>query len=284
MEINHRGKINLSLHIIKKRQDGYHCIDTLMQEVDVTDCLVIERAKNTRLFCDHPDVPTDESNLILRAHRALDARYGIGAAAFTLQKRIPVGAGMGGGSANAAAALRGLNKLFALGLSKDELAEIGLLLGADVPFFLTGGTCRAQGIGEELTPLPAYRMPVLLVNDGTHAQTRAVYTYGPEQTPSTIPALITQLQAGKTELTVRNDLQKAAFHLYPKIRTTMEKVKETAPDTVQLSGTGATIYAIYKTLTEAKRAHDALYGRFPMVVLTQTCGEDASGQQTDRYF
>lgn len=277
MEITHYGKINLSLHITNRRPDGYHTLDTLMQEVDVWDHLVMQRAGTSELRCNMSDVPEDSSNLVLRAHALLDSRYGIGPVRFELEKSIPAGAGMGGGSANAAAALKGLNELFGLGLSKKELERLGVQLGADVPFFFTGGTCRAQGIGEVLTPLPAYRTPLLLINDGTHADTRRVYESGPERTASSIDQLIPELLKGETKLTVANDLQKAAFVLYPGLQKTYDEIRETLPDTVQLSGTGATIYAIYTNIQKAEEACSVLTKEGRTVLLTKTRGEDFIG-------
>ena len=277
VEIQHYGKVNLSLHIEMKRPDGYHKIDPLMQEVAVSDILVMKKSDATGLRCNLADVPTDESNLVLRAYRRLQSVYGLDPVRFELQKSIPAGAGMGGGSANAAAARAGLNDLFRLELTKDELAAIGLELGADVPFFLTGGTCRAQGIGEELTPLPGYCVPILLINDGTHAQTSAVYQAGPERTQTTIPELMEELKAKKRRLTVANDLRAAAFRLYPKLEQTLTAIQNTGPATVQLSGTGATFYAVYKNEKEAERAFAQLENRFSMLVLTHTRGEGCRG-------
>ncbi len=277
MKITHYGKVNLSLHVEKRLASGYHIIDTLMQEVEVSDQLVMKKSKSTRILCDTPGVPLDENNLIYRAYSALQERFGIGPVCFELEKQIPMGAGMGGGSSNAAAALKGLNALFDLGLTTVQLQEIGVRIGADVPFFLLGGTCRARGIGEVLTPLTTYRQPILLINDGTHADTKRVYGRGPDRTPSTILQLMKELARGETRLTVHNDLRRPSFELYPALAETFSHVEKTSPDTVQLSGTGATIYAIYKNQKDAEQALDTLGGDSRRVLLTHTRGEDQSG-------
>ena len=151
------AKINWALDTVGLRDDGYHLLDTIMQSISLHDDITIE--PDSRLFlsvADAPHVPCDESNLILRAAEALRRHTGTAAGArITLRKRIPVGAGLGGGSTDAAAVLRALNDMWGLGLPEETLYEIGLSLGADVPFCLHGGLCRAQGIGEILTPFAA---------------------------------------------------------------------------------------------------------------------------------
>ncbi len=271
MKIEHFAKINLSLHIQGKREDGYHLLDTVMQEVGVSDTLTMERAHETVLTCNREDVPTDESNLILKAHRALAREYAIGDVAYALEKHIPVAAGMGGGSANCAAALLGLNELFDLGLTKEELAKIGVSLGADVPYFLYGGTCRARGIGEVLDTLPTFAgVYVLLLNDGTHVSTKDVYGAGPEPSDSTIELLIQELRDKKTRLTVHNDLSPIVTKMYPHLQRCADDLVETGADTVLLSGSGATYFGLFRDKTTAQSAYEQLHGKYHWVCLTQT--------------
>ncbi len=184
------AKINLFLDVTGRRADGYHLVNMVMQSLDLHDTLRIERTGRpgkSRLEIRDPDgrfsgLEDDERNLVLRAEKALRERYsekipqeeGLH---FTLEKNIPMGAGLAGGSADAAAALIGLDRLFSLGLSDQEIAEAGLSLGADIPYCLTGGTMRSQGIGEILTPLP--KLPdctVLLVKPQGSASTKEIYT------------------------------------------------------------------------------------------------------------
>ena len=150
------AKLNLTLDILGRTPDNYHQLDSVMLAVDLCDTLTLARCgEGVRLSCDDPSLEV-EDNLVLKATRALFAHIGInpGGLALTLEKRIPSQAGLGGGSANAAATLVGLNQLYAARLSESELSQLGLSVGADVPFCLQGGCARAQGKGEILTPLP----------------------------------------------------------------------------------------------------------------------------------
>lgn len=158
------AKLNLSLDIVGVREDGYHLLHMIMQTIDLCDQIVLERADEISLTCNLPELPCDERNLAVRAAHAFFERTGLpGGVRMTLDKNIPHGAGMGGGSADAAAVLKGLNELCGTDLSQQELCEIGLRLGADVPFCIVGGTQLAEGVGERLTPLPPLPDCFLLV-------------------------------------------------------------------------------------------------------------------------
>ena len=160
------AKINWALDTVGLRDDGYHLLDTIMQSVSLHDDITIELDSKLSLsVVDAPHVPNDESNLILRTAEALRQHTGTTSGAhITLRKRIPVGAGLGGGSTDAAVVLRALNDLWELRLPEETLYEIGLSLGADVPFCLHRGLCRAQGIGEILTPFTAKKQyPLILI-------------------------------------------------------------------------------------------------------------------------
>lgn len=151
------AKLNLTLDILGRRADGYHDLATVMQSVSLHDTLKAERTVNpgVAVYTSRPDVPSNEKSLIRRAANAFFARTGISdGVRLMLESRIPMQAGLGGGSADAAAALTALNRLFGAGLSAAQLAELGLTLGADVPFCLVGGTQLAEGVGERLHPLP----------------------------------------------------------------------------------------------------------------------------------
>ena len=167
LRIQARAKINWTLDVVGTLPNGYHDLDMLMQSVTLCDQMTIEEAPELSLFVrthGRAFVPADGNNLVLRAAAALQSATGCTRGAhITLRKYIPVAAGMGGGSSDAAAALVGLNRLWGLGLGEDELEKIGLTIGADVPFCIRGGLQRAQGIGEKLTRLemkkPLYLSP-----------------------------------------------------------------------------------------------------------------------------
>lgn len=152
------AKVNLTLDIVGRREDGYHLLDMVMQSVDLCDLLLIARVEGEgiRVTCSRPVAPEDERNIVYRAAMHFFRGTGLPAQGLSihLDKRIPVEAGMAGGSADAAAVLVGLDRLFGTSLSPEQLQEIGLCAGADVPFCLTGGCAFVQGIGERVTPLP----------------------------------------------------------------------------------------------------------------------------------
>ena len=166
LKIQARAKINWTLDVVGTLPNGYHDLDMLMQSVTLCDQMTMEEAPQLSLYVraqGRAFVPADGNNLVLKAAAALQAATGCTRGArITLKKYIPVAAGMGGGSSDAAAALVGLNRLWGLGLSADRLEEIGLTVGADVPFCIRGGLQRAQGVGEKLTPLEM-KKPLYLV-------------------------------------------------------------------------------------------------------------------------
>ena len=177
MKFTAPAKINLYLEVIRRRKDGYHDIETIMQTVSLCDELTFSRRKEGVLLkCSRPEL-ANEQNLVFRAAKLLIDRLNLKTGVkITLKKRIPAGAGLGGGSSDAAAALRGLLKFWNRKLNEKELAGMAASLGADVPFFLSGGTAQATGIGERVKPLP--NLPktwFLLVNPRVHVPTASVY-------------------------------------------------------------------------------------------------------------
>lgn len=157
------AKVNLTLEVLATREDGYHDIASIIQTIDLHDTLVLEPAGKVTLTCDRPELQTPD-NLVVRAAQLLKEATGYaGGARIALQKKIPVSAGLGGGSSDAAAALDGLNRLWGLGLSRDELMPAATALGSDVPFFLHGGTAMVHGRGERVRPLPPADLRWLLL-------------------------------------------------------------------------------------------------------------------------
>lgn len=157
------AKVNLTLEILGKRRDGYHNLASVMQAVDLFDSLVITESDDVLVTCDDDEI-TPEINLATKAAQVLQQKTGVSLGAnISIQKNIPVSAGMGGGSTDAAAALRGLNKLWKLGLSLDELTDLAADVGSDVPFLIRGGTSLVQGRGEDVTPIAPAKIPKLLI-------------------------------------------------------------------------------------------------------------------------
>ena len=159
------GKINLYLDVLWKREDGYHEIRSIMQSIDLKDTIKIrETNSNMKIDCTHPQVPLDSSNLVYKAWEKMKEISGIDKEVnITIHKRIPVAAGLAGGSADAAAVIKGLNILWDLNLKEEDLMKIGIKIGADVPFCIKGGTCLAEGIGEKLTSIEPFKGKLLLI-------------------------------------------------------------------------------------------------------------------------
>lgn len=173
------GKINLGLDVLYKRDDGYHEINTIMQQIDLSDTLIIKENNKEDIVIktDNKDLPLDSSNLIYKAWAKIKEKTGIKKGIeVVVEKNIPIAAGLAGGSSNAATVLKGLNELWQLCLAEEDLQKIGLEIGADVPFCITGGTALAEGIGEKLTKLKSFKdINLLLVNPGMQILTAEVY-------------------------------------------------------------------------------------------------------------
>ena len=172
------GKINLSLDVLHKRADGYHELNTIMQQIDLKDMVTLKNRKNgIRIQCNDKEVPLDNTNLVYKAWEKIVEKTGVNKGIhIIIDKKIPIASGLAGGSSNGAAVLKGLNTLWDLNLSEEQLRQIGLEIGADVPFCIMGGTAHAEGIGEKLTKLKSFsNKMVLLANVGIPISTAYVY-------------------------------------------------------------------------------------------------------------
>ena len=246
------AKLNLTLDVVGRRPNGYHDIDSVMQTVSLHDLLWIERT-DCRVF-EVVGPPIEGENLILKAARELEGRLSR-TLPFTIRlfKRIPMGAGLGGGSADAAGFLKAANQLYYLKLKPEELAEIAAGVGQDVPFFLDGGTARATGLGSEVSPLPpvASSWRILLVSPPVQVATRTVYEAvdGSAQSARRTPALVEAL--GKPAF--GNDLEPVTRKLYPAMDEAVERLRAVVPS-LTMTGTGAALFAVFATRREAEAA------------------------------
>ena len=262
------AKINIGLDVLRRRADGYHEVKMIMQTVDIYDELVLERRKQPgiELRMDNSELPSGGDNLICRAADLLFREKKItGGVNISLTKRIPIAAGMAGGSADAAAALRGVNELFDLGYSLKELQALGVGLGADIPYCLTGGTMLSEGIGEILTPLPAPPAAHLVIaKPDINVSTAFVYgnlhadrlAWHPD-----IDGMIAALQKGDLDgITGRlgNVLETVTVKAHPVIEQIKELLRKQGAENALMSGSGPTVFGIFKEKETAARAAEAV--------------------------
>ena len=248
------AKINLSLRVQNKvREDGYHNVDILMAPIDLYDTLDFHNSRTTTIKCDTPGVPTDESNLVFKAVREFEKVYGRKAKQrITLTKRIPHGAGLGGGSSDAAFTLLAINEILGTNYELEELSTRAAALGSDVPYFLTPTICRCKGRGEIVTPVPElarWSSPIVLLKPAFGVSTPTAYkgltcskrikgiSYGPQKVD---------------DITLVNDLERPVFAKFP-ILARMKHWLLEQPGTraALMSGSGSTMFALTETPEQA---------------------------------
>lgn len=254
------AKLNLFLHITGRRSDGYHELQTLFQLLDYGDELSFRvlPEPTIELTPEFPGIPA-ESNLVVRAARLLQQETGCRlGAAIHLEKRLPMGGGIGGGSSDAATTLLALNHLWQLGLSLDELAAIGVRLGADVPVFVRGRTAWAEGVGERLTPVELSSYWYLIVVPDCQISTKEIFSNEllTRDTPTIkiAPALEGQLEQ------LRNDCQPIVSELYPEVKNALGWLSQYG--NARLTGTGACIFASFTNEEECRYVFSLLPANF----------------------
>jgi 4-diphosphocytidyl-2-C-methyl-D-erythritol kinase len=255
------AKVNLALEVLGKRGDGYHEIATVLQAVDLFDRLKLESADTLSLHTDDPDLPTDDGNLVMRAARLLQKAAGIEAGArIGLSKRIPVAAGLGGGSSDAAATLWGLSRLWRLRWPRARLQELAVELGMDVPFFLGTGRAVARGRGERLTTLPGGGgYALVLVNPRVPLSTREVYGRVPAGwraeatgTERVIEALRTR-NVSKVAAALTNNLETVVEPVLPVIGRMKAALLAAGALGAIMSGSGPTVFGMARSLDHARQ-------------------------------
>ena len=271
LELKAYGKINLGLDVVRRREDGYHEVRMIMQTVRVYDAIELNRTEEEgiRLSTNLYYLPDNENNLGYRAAKLLMDEFGIrDGVEIKMKKFIPVAAGMAGGSSDAAAVLFGVNKMFGLGLSKQELMERGVRLGADVPYCIMRGSALAEGIGEILTPLPSLpKCFVLIAKPPINVSTKFVYTNLRANELTCHPDIdgqIRALQDGDLEAVCKkmgNVLETVTIPENPVIQTLKDKMMEMGADGSLMSGSGPTVFGLFTNQTAAQAAYEELrYG------------------------
>ena len=274
IELKAYGKINIGLDVIRKREDGYHDLDMIMQTVGVYDDVIISREDGTQTYeievsTDADILPNDKGNLAFMAAKVLMEAYDIKAKVkIHINKRIPIAGGMAGGSADCAAVLRGVNQLFQLGLTDEQLQEYGVKLGADVPYCIVGGTKRAQGIGEILTDLPTPpKCYVIIAKPDAFVSTKFVYSHiRPAQIENhpDINGIIESIKAGDLYgmcEKIANVMEDVTIPEYPIIQKVKDILKSNGAVNALMSGSGPTVFGIYDDEEKAKQSMDALSGK-----------------------
>lgn len=264
MRLQAFAKINLGLDVLGKREDGYHEVRMIMQTIRMYDQLDMRKSVEPGIYLttNKKYIPVDENNLVWRAAKLMMDTCGImEGVSIHLHKVIPVAAGMAGGSSDAAATLVGMNRLFHCGLSKEKLMELGVQIGADVPYCVLRGTALAEGIGEKLTVLPP--MPdcwILIGKPGISVSTKYVYTTLDLNTDTVHPDIDGMKKAledgnlyGITER-MGNVLQDVTIPAYPEVERIKEQMKALGAVNAMMSGSGPTVFGIFDNEEKAQKA------------------------------
>ncbi len=285
LRVRSYAKVNLGLEVLGRRDDGYHELRTLFQTIDVHDTLVLRpRPRSVSVRCDHPLVPRDRTNLAVRAAEDLRRHARVTAGVeILIQKRIPVGGGLGGGSSNAAAVLLGLDRMWRLGLGPAGLHPLARRLGADVPYFLLGGTALGLGRGDEVYPLRhQLRAWVVLVDPGLPVSTARVFaridaSLTPRENSTSIFHFVSrELEGVGGYRLLVNDLEEAAMEEAPTLRDRVVRIRDVlrgkGARVAALSGSGSSFFGLFGSAGAARRAGAALEreGFHALVVRTLT--------------
>ena len=265
------AKLNLGLEVLGLREDGYHELRTIFQTIDLHDDIILRRRANgLSVSSDHPLVPCDGTNLALRAAEDLQRYAGLSCGvAIEIKKAIPVGGGLGGGSSNAAAVLLGLDRLWGVGLPPEALQLLARRLGADVPFFLLGGTALGLARGDEVYPLrQQIRAHVVVVDPGIHVSTARVFarlreSLTPRENSNSIFFFVSRELAGRSSFRLlSNELEAAALDEVPGLREQAglirAELEAAGAHLAALSGSGASYFGLFDEAGKARRACVAL--------------------------
>ena len=262
------AKINLGLDVVRRREDGYHEVRMVMQTIHLFDRLEISRNDSGRITMETnlSFLPTNENNLVYKAAKLLQDEFAIKDGVHVwLHKYIPVAAGMAGGSTDAAAVLYGMNRIFELGLTKEQLMERGVKIGADVPYCIMRGTALAEGIGEKLTKLPPMvKCPVLIAKPQISVSTKFVYenlklnenTIHPD-----IDRLVADISEGdltRIAADMGNVLETVTIPEYPVIAEIKENMMQNGAVNAMMSGSGPTVFGLFADESSAVKAYEAM--------------------------
>ena len=252
------AKVNLSLHVVAKRPDGYHNLSMIMARVSLYDEIVLTLKKEgISLSCKDLSVPENENNIAWKAAQALIKEKGLKTGVhIDLKKRIPMGGGLGGGSSNAASVLMGLNKLTGSMVTNDELIKIGLNLGADVPFFIFQNPALAEGVGEKMSLLEGFpELWLILINPGINVPTGDIFrnlNLGLTKEGKNLNITRFNHSLSKVSENMTNDLENVTFKIYPEVKEAKKLLVKHGAMAALMSGSGSTVFGLYEDRKKAK--------------------------------
>ena len=270
MRLKALAKINLGLDVLRRKEDGYHEVKMIMQTINLHDQIHMKKIEEEeiRVRTNLYYLPTNENNLVYKAAKMLKDEFNLpGGISINLKKVIPVAAGMAGGSSDAAAVLFGMNKMYGLKLSMQELKDRGVKLGADVPYCIMRGTALAEGIGEKLTKLPAMpKCHILIAKPPINVSTKFVYEnlHANDLKPEDHPPVDAQLEAlkeGDLEKLVANMgnvLERVTVPEYPVINEIKQLMVDNGAMGAMMSGSGPTVFGIFTSYAKAKEAYEKI--------------------------
>lgn len=281
IKINSYSKINLTLNILSRREDGYHEIETIMQSINLADQVIItEEKEGIEIKCNHPEVPVNANSLAYRSAEKIINRYGIKKGVkIEIEKKIPLASGLAGGSANSATILIGMNKLFSLNLSNKDLRGIGEELGMDVPFFIQNGTALAYQRGEKLTPLSSINPPLwmIILNPGFNISTNWAYNNldldSIKREKNNTKAMLKVLKEGKSQEIAKNlfnSFESLIIKKYPEVGRIKNRLIEEGVLGALMSGSGPTVFGITQNEEEALKIYEKLKPEYKLIWVVHT--------------
>ena len=273
------AKVNITLDVVGKREDGYHLLKMIMQNIDIYDVITIEKIKSgIEITCNKTYVPTDERNLAYKAAKLFKETFNITAGVLIdIKKNIPVAAGLAGGSTDCAAVLRMMNKLFQVNADNEKLMELGVKLGADVPYCIDGGTALCEGIGEVLTSLKPFKNHIIvLVKPPFGVSTKEVYRnfdLGRVRNHPETDKVITYMNEDnlyEVAKNMKNLLENVTLKKHKVISSIKSEMESLGAIKAMMSGSGPTVFAFFDDMMKAQRCYDEMKKKYNDTFITRT--------------
>lgn len=273
------AKINISLDVLDRREDGYHIVKMIMQSVDLYDDIDVEKCdKGIHINCNKPFIPRDERNIAYKAAKLFMEEFNISSGVkINIKKNIPIAAGMAGGSTDAAAVLRAMREIFNIKASDEELMKIGVKVGADVPYCIMGGTALCEGIGEILTPIKSFKDKILVViKPNFGVSTKEVYT------SLDLSKIKKHVETDKIINAIENDdldtvcsnmkniLENVTLNKYSVLKSIKKDLVKAGAKGALMSGSGPTVFAFFEDMLKAQRAFEEFRDKYKEVFITRT--------------